>query len=97
MRELTKFDCFTYSQAAEAVGVPAWRLRYAVDSGYVPRPGVVFRRRAMYAPSQIEWLRAYFARERARSGGVDPSRTARGNDEPRGHEARGAGGNAGTD
>lgn len=66
MRELTKFDCFTYSQAAEALGVAVWRLRYAVDSGYLPRPGVVFKRRAMFAPSQIEWMRAYFDREGGR-------------------------------
>jgi hypothetical protein len=67
MIELTKFDCFTYAGAAEALGVAVWRLRYAVDSGYLPRPGVVFRRRALFAPSQIEWMRAYFAREAGHS------------------------------
>jgi hypothetical protein len=62
MTNITKWDCYTYGGAAEVLGVPVWRLRYAVDSGYLPRPGVVFKRRAMFAPSQIEWMRAYFDR-----------------------------------
>jgi hypothetical protein len=73
MRQFTKFDCFTYSQAAEALGVSVWRLRYAVDSGYLPRPGVVFRRRAMFSPGQIDWMRAYF-NHIARSAGRQPDR-----------------------
>jgi hypothetical protein len=63
MTNVNKWECYTYSAAAEVLGVAVWKLRYAVDSGYLPRPGVVFKRRALFSPGQIEWMRAYFARE----------------------------------
>lgn len=49
-----------------------WRLRYAVDSGYLPGPGVVFKRRALFAPGQIEGMRAYFSREDRRNRATFP-------------------------
>lgn len=61
MTNVNKWDCYTYSGAADMLGVAVWRLRYAVDSGYLPGPGVVFKRRALFAPSQIAWMRAHFA------------------------------------
>jgi hypothetical protein len=60
MTPICKWECFTFTAAAEALGVAVWRVRYAVDSGYLPRPGVVFRRRALFSPGQVEWMRAYF-------------------------------------
>jgi hypothetical protein len=72
MRHFTKLDCFTYTQAAAALGVAVWRLRYAVDSDYLPRPGVRFKRRALFSQGQVEWMRVYFARvgQRANAPGV---------------------------
>ena len=55
------WECYTFAGAAEALGVAVWRLRYAVESGYLPRPTVRFKRRALFAPGQIEWMRAYFS------------------------------------
>lgn len=63
MTKFNRCDCFTYAGAAEVLGVAVWRLRYAVDSGYLPRPSVRFKRRAMFGPGQLEWMRAYFAHE----------------------------------
>ncbi len=62
MTQPSKWDCLTFTAAAEVLGVAVWRIRYAVDTGYLPRPGVVFRRRALFSPGQIEWMRAYFGR-----------------------------------
>lgn len=62
MTRIDKWECFTCAAAAEALGVAVWRVRYAVDSGCLPRPGVVFRRRALFSPGQLEWMRAYFDR-----------------------------------
>jgi hypothetical protein len=66
MTQITKWECFTFAAAAEALGVAVWRVRYAVGSGYLPRPGVVFRRRALFSPGQLEWMRAYFERDTVR-------------------------------
>ena len=63
MTNLKKWDCYTYSKAAEVLGVSVSKLRYAVDAGYLPLPEVVLKRRALFAPSQIEVMREYFARE----------------------------------
>lgn len=69
MTPFNKWECFTFAAAAEALGVAVWRVRYAVESGYLPRPGVVFRRRPLFCPGQVEWMRAYFDRDAtARSG-----------------------------
>jgi hypothetical protein len=61
MTVFNKLMCHTYTSAAKSLGVSVWRLRYAVESGYLPRPIVRFKLRAMFAPGQIEWMRAYFA------------------------------------
>lgn len=61
MTKFHKWECHTFASAAEALGVAVWRLRYAVTSGYLPRPGVRFKRRALFSPGQVAWMRTYFA------------------------------------
>jgi hypothetical protein len=61
MTRINVWECYTYVSAAKVLGVPTHRLRYAVESGYLPKPGVRFKRRALFAPGQIEWMQAYFA------------------------------------
>jgi hypothetical protein len=62
MTRFDKWECFTFGGAAEMLGVAVWRVRYAVESGYLPRPDVVFRRRALFSPGQVEQMRTYFDR-----------------------------------
>jgi hypothetical protein len=50
----------TFSGAARALGVSLWRLRYAVDSGYLPSPGVVLKTRRLFSPAQVEEMREFF-------------------------------------
>jgi hypothetical protein len=66
MTKIHRWECFTYTGVAKLLGVAVWRIRYAVKSGYLPRPGVRFKSRAMFGPGQIDSMRAYFARADSR-------------------------------
>jgi hypothetical protein len=73
MAKCEKWECATYKLAAETLGVSLWRLRYAVDSGYLPPPVVVPKRRPLFSPEQVEAMRSYFEREdEARGRKADP-------------------------
>jgi len=63
MTEFNKWTCLTYRAAAEAAGVSLWRLRYAVESGYLPPPVVVLKRRPLFSPDQLAAIRRYFEQE----------------------------------
>ena len=63
MEEISKFTCLTFEGAARKLGISLWRLRYAVESGYVEGPKVVLKRRALFSPAQIERIRLHFERE----------------------------------
>lgn len=74
MRELNKWNCLTYHDAALTLGISLWRLRYAVESGYLPPPSVILKRRALFSPEQIESMRQYFEQENThRQGKANPS------------------------
>ena len=73
MDNFNKWNCLTYEGAARALGVSLWRIRYAVDSGYVSAPSVVLKRRRLFSPEQIETMRRFFevedaVRRRTREG-----------------------------
>jgi len=55
----------TYRSAARTLGVSVWRIRYAVESGYLAAPSVVLKRRALFSPGQIERMKRFFEREDA--------------------------------
>jgi hypothetical protein len=63
VQELNKWNCLTFSGAARALGVSLWRLRYAVDSGYLPPPAVVLKLRRLFSPAQVERMREFFEME----------------------------------
>ena len=63
MEEISKFSCLTYIGVARSLGISLWRLRYSVESGYLPEPEVVIKRRPLFSPSQIERIRLHFERE----------------------------------
>lgn len=65
MRKFDKWNCLTYLGAAQALGVSLWRVRYAVESGYLPPPSVVLKRRPLFSPEQLEGMRQFFAKEEA--------------------------------
>ncbi len=46
--------------AARKLGVSMWRIRYAVECGYLSAPSVVLKRRALFSPEQIEDMKAFF-------------------------------------
>jgi len=58
-----KWNCLTYLAVARALGVSIWRIRYAVESGYVSGPSVVLKRRALFSPDQVEGMREFFEME----------------------------------
>lgn len=60
MDKLNKWDCLTYRGVARALGISVWRIRYAIDSGYLPAPSVVLKRRSLFSPEQIEAIRGFF-------------------------------------
>lgn len=45
------------------LGISVWRLRYAVECGYLPAPSVVLKRRALFSPEQVESMRRFFEME----------------------------------
>jgi hypothetical protein len=63
MEEINKFTCLTYLGAARSLGISVWRIRYGVESGYLPSPQVVLKRRWLFSPSQVEAIRLHFERE----------------------------------
>jgi hypothetical protein len=63
--KLNKWNCLTYLGAARALGVSVWRIRYAVESGYLSAPSVVLKRRALFSPEQVEAVRGFFEVEDA--------------------------------
>ncbi len=65
MDKINKWTCKTYVAAARELGVSVWRIRYAVDSGYLPVPSVVLKRRSLFSREQIEEMREYFEVEDA--------------------------------
>lgn len=60
MEKINKFTCKTYRGAAQTLDVSVWRIRYAVESGYLPSPSVVLKRRALFSPDQVEAMRNFF-------------------------------------
>jgi hypothetical protein len=62
---INKWTCTTYEGAARMLGVSMWRLRYAVESGYLSAPSVVLKRRALFSPDQVEAMRRFFKIEDA--------------------------------
>ena len=65
MEKLDKWSCKTYRGAALTLGVSVWRIRYAVECGYVPAPSVVLRRRALFSPEQVKAMKTFFETEDA--------------------------------
>ena len=65
MDNINKWTCKTYEGAARILGVSMWRLRYAVESGYLSAPSVVLKRRALFSPEQVEAMRRFFKIEDA--------------------------------
>jgi hypothetical protein len=63
--KLNKWNCLTYLGAARRLRVTQWRIRYAVQSQYLPPPSVVLKQRALFSPKQVEDMRAYFDKENA--------------------------------
>jgi hypothetical protein len=58
--KLNKWNCLTYRGVARALGISVWRIRYAVESGYLPAPSVVLKRRALFSPDQVEAMKGFF-------------------------------------
>lgn len=65
VEELNKWTCLTYQAAARALGVSIWRIRYAVESGYLSAPSVVLKQRAFFSPGQVKEMKAFFEMEEA--------------------------------
>lgn len=63
MENYDKWNCLTYRGAARLLGVSIWRLRYAIDSRYLPPPSVVLKRRALFSPDQVEAMRRFFEKD----------------------------------
>jgi hypothetical protein len=63
MENINKWTCMTYLGAARELGVSIWRLRYAIESRYLPPPSVVLKRRALFSPDQVSAMRQYFEEE----------------------------------
>lgn len=63
MEKVNKWNCITYLGAARELGISIWRLRYAVDCGYLDKPSVVLKRRALFSQGQLEQMRQYFEQE----------------------------------
>jgi hypothetical protein len=74
LEKLNKWNCLTYSGAARALGVSMWRVRYAVESGYLPAPSVFLKRRALFSPDQVDAMRGFFETEEAQRIAVRPTR-----------------------
>ena len=73
MEHNCKWTCKTYRGAALTLGVSLWRIRYAVESGYLSAPSVVFKRRALFSAAQVDGMREYFEMEkqmREKAGGM---------------------------
>ena len=65
MEKHNKWNCQTYRGVARTLGVSVWRIRYAVESGYLSAPSVVLKRRALFSPGQVESMKAFFEVEDA--------------------------------
>jgi hypothetical protein len=63
VEETNKFTCLTYVGVARLLGVSISRIHYSVESGYLPAPDVVLKRRPLFSPSQVEAIRRHFQRE----------------------------------
>lgn len=63
MENLNKFNCLTFLGAARTLGVSLWRIRYAVDSGYLPPPSAVLKKRLLFSPEQIAMMKRFFDME----------------------------------
>ena len=63
MEEIDKFNCLTYIGVARSLGVSISRIHYSVESGYLPAPEVVLKRRPLFSPAQVEAMRRHFQRE----------------------------------
>jgi hypothetical protein len=63
MENLNKWNCLTYLGVARELRVTIWRLRYAVESRYLPPPSVVLKRRPLFSPDQVAEMKRYFEKE----------------------------------
>jgi hypothetical protein len=68
MEQLNKWTCLTFLGAARVLGVTIWRLRYAVECGYLPPPTVVLRKRLLFSPDQVDGMRRFFEIEETHRG-----------------------------
>ena len=65
MEKLNKFNCLTHLGAARALGISLWRIRYAIESGYLPAPTVALKKRLLFSPDQLDGMKRYFEMEEA--------------------------------
>lgn len=68
MEELNKFNCLTFLGVARALQVSIWRIRYAVESGYLSAPSVVLKKRLLFSPDQVDGMRQFFEMEEKHRG-----------------------------
>lgn len=52
----------TITQVANEIGVRFWRIRHALDCGYVEKP-TMFSGRFIFTDEDVENLRTYFSRK----------------------------------
>jgi hypothetical protein len=73
VEKLNKWNCLPYLSAARRLGVTVWRIRYAVECGYLPAPSVVLKKRLLFSPEQVRGMQKFFERESAeRKPGISP-------------------------
>ena len=65
MEELNKWTCLTFLGSARALGVSVWRIRYAVECGYIPAPETVLKKRFLFSPGQVKAMKSFFEKEDA--------------------------------
>ena len=68
----------TFLGSARALRVSVWRIRYAVECGYIPAPETVLKKRLLFSPTQVNAMTEDTAR-RSRS---PPELTALHDDDP---------------
>jgi DNA-binding transcriptional MerR regulator len=62
---------FLLGQAAKIVGVPAYRINYAISNGYLPEPEERLSNHRIFTASDIAGIKAYFAAKPAKGGRHD--------------------------
>jgi hypothetical protein len=65
MEIVNKWDYLTYLGAARRLRITVWRVRYAVDCGFLSPPSVVLRKRRLFSPEQLVDMQRFFDLEEA--------------------------------